>query len=106
MLTGYKSLKYNYSMTHFSPILDEYLEELLLWNKSFNLIGKSTEKEIWKTHIENSLEILSFLENEDCPNVVDIGSGAGLPSIPLSIFLPKKIFYLRLNLFDFLSSYK
>ncbi|MGC8764457.1 MAG: 16S rRNA (guanine(527)-N(7))-methyltransferase RsmG [Brevinematia bacterium] len=74
--------------------LQIYVNELLNWNQAYNLIGKSTEKEIWETHIENSLEVLPFLAGEEGRNIVDIGTGAGLPSIPLSIFLPEKTFYL------------
>ena len=74
--------------------LSIYVNELLSWNQSFNLIGKSTEKEIWKTHIENSLDILSNIKEEKSMDIIDIGSGAGLPGIPLAILLPEKKFYL------------
>jgi len=69
-------------------ILKNYIQELLVWNKKINLIGRSTEANLWEVHIENSLELLPFLNDEDCESIVDIGSGAGFPSIPLSIFLP------------------
>ena len=74
--------------------LNDYVSELLLWNKNFNLIGRSTENDIWETHIENSLELLKFLKQDNCQNIIDIGSGAGLPSIPLAIFLNEKSFFL------------
>lgn len=74
--------------------IKQYVDELLLWNKNFNLIGRSTEEEIWNIHIEDSLEILPFVKKEKCNIIVDIGSGAGLPSIPLSIMLPEKKIYL------------
>ncbi len=74
--------------------MKQYVEELLLWNKNFNLIGRSTEEEIWNIHIEDSLEILPFLKKENYNTIVDIGSGGGLPAIPLSIMLPEKHFYL------------
>jgi len=75
-------------------ILKNYIQELLVWNKKINLIGRSTEANLWEVHIENSLELLPFLNDEDCESIVDIGSGAGFPSIPLSIYLPGKRFFL------------
>ncbi len=87
-------LCYNILMYDDKEKLCIYVAELLKWNKSFNLIGKSTEEDIWKIHIEDSLSLLPYLEKENCINIVDIGCGAGLPSIPLSIMLPEKIFYL------------
>ena len=59
-----------------------------------NLIGKSTEKEIWDVHITDSLELLAPLKADPSNIVVDIGSGGGLPAVPLSIMLTEKKFYL------------
>ena len=75
-------------------ILKNYVEELLIWNKKINLIGRSTEANIWEIHVENSLELFPFLNNKEYQNIVDIGSGAGFPSLPLSIYLPEKRFIL------------
>ncbi len=74
--------------------LQIYIDELLKWNRGMNLIGKSTEKEVWETHIEDSLRLLPFLEKNICNNVIDIGSGGGLPAIPLSICMPQKKFFV------------
>lgn len=76
------------------PVLVSYVSLLLEWNKGMNLIGKSTEPEVWENHIKDSLALLPFLEKEPVNNVIDIGSGGGLPAIPLSIFLPEKKFIL------------
>lgn len=75
-------------------LLKEYVCELLKWNKGMNLIGKSTESNILQVHINDSLELLPYLKTENISNIIDIGSGGGLPAIPLSIFLPEKKFYL------------
>lgn len=74
--------------------LCNYVDELLKWNKSVNLIGRSTEENIWETHIKDSLELYPYLSVDDCPSIIDIGSGGGIPAIPLSIVLPLKKFYL------------
>lgn len=57
-----------------------------------NLIGKSTEPEVWENHVRDSLELLPFLKNSPVRNVIDIGSGGGIPAIPLSIMVPDKAF--------------
>ncbi len=75
-------------------LINTYIEELLKWNRAVNLIGRSTEKNIWETHIKDSLELFPYLESNECPDIIDIGSGGGIPAIPLSILLPKKKFYL------------
>ena len=66
-------------LTLFSP----YVQLLLKWNQKINLIGKSTEREIYQRHIADSLRLLQHLHPEE--TICDIGSGAGLPGIVLSI---------------------
>lgn len=75
-------------------LLERYVDELLRWNKKYSLIGKSVEENIWNLHIPNSLEIIPYLSSEMVNLIVDIGSGNGLPSIPLAISLREKTFYL------------
>ena len=67
----------------------EYQTQLLAWNKTHNLISKNQEKYI-SEHIEDSLLISHTLQK----HVVDLGSGGGLPGIPLAIANPNKQLYL------------
>ena len=67
----------------------EYQTQLLTWNKTHNLISKNQEKYI-SEHIEDSLLISHTLQK----HVVDLGSGGGLPGIPLAIVKPNKQLYL------------
>ena len=67
----------------------EYQTQLLTWNKTHNLISKNQEKYI-SEHIEDSLLISHTLQK----HVVDLGSGGGLPGIPLAIVNPNKHLYL------------
>ena len=67
----------------------EYQTQLLTWNKTHNLISKNQEKYI-SEHIEDSLLISHTLQK----HVVDLGSGGGLPGIPLAIVNPNKQLYL------------
>ena len=63
--------------------LIKYQSLLLKWNKSINLISKASENNLWKRHINDSLQLLKYID--PIKTVVDIGSGAGLPGIILSI---------------------
>ena len=69
--------------------LEKYKELLLKWNKTHNLISKKQAQNI-EDHISDSLVISSLLKE----NIVDLGSGGGLPGIPLAITNPNKEFYL------------
>ncbi len=74
--------------------LNIYVKELLKWNKKVNLIGRKSEANVWNEHIADSLALLPFLEKDSSNIVADIGSGGGLPAIPLAIRLPNKHFIL------------
>lgn len=71
--------------------LEDYIRETLKWNKVYNLTGIKSEKDFILKNIIDSLSILGFL-NAD--NILDVGTGAGLPGIPLAIFNPQKQFTL------------
>ena len=69
--------------------LEEYKAYLVTWNKTHNLISKKQAQKI-DDHIADSLIISPFLNK----NIIDLGSGGGLPGIPLAIINPDKEFYL------------
>jgi 16S rRNA (guanine527-N7)-methyltransferase len=60
--------------------LEKYVALLLKWNQKINLIGASTESEIWERHIEDSLQLVPIIP-KDATSIVDLGSGAGLPGL-------------------------
>jgi 16S rRNA (guanine527-N7)-methyltransferase len=60
-----------------------YLQELLEWNKTFNLTGIRDPEDIVIKHFVDSLTPLPYLEPSG--RLLDIGPGAGFPSIPLKI---------------------
>ncbi|MCX7795899.1 MAG: 16S rRNA (guanine(527)-N(7))-methyltransferase RsmG [bacterium] len=66
------------------PKLNMYLEELLKARKSFNLSGARKREEFIKL-IEESLAPLLVIDDWKNKNVIDVGSGAGFPGIPLAI---------------------
>jgi len=62
----------------------EFINELLLWNKKTNLIGTNEPSEIVTKHILDSLSIYPLLGKKNL-SILDIGSGAGFPGLPLAI---------------------
>ena len=70
--------------------LENYIKFLLEYNNKINLIGKSTIEDIWNRHIIDSLQLINIIKNKDI-RVADLGSGAGLPGIPLSIVGIKEV---------------
>ena len=70
-------------------LLEEYKAHLVAWNKTHNLISKKQAQNI-EDHIADSLIVSPLLKKI----IVDLGSGGGLPGIPLAITNPNKEFYL------------
>lgn len=62
-----------------------YINLLQKWNKAFNLTRVDTTSGIISQHLLDSLVITPYIKAE---SIVDVGSGAGLPGIPLAIMLP------------------
>jgi 16S rRNA (guanine527-N7)-methyltransferase len=61
------------------------------WNKAYNLTAIRNREEMARLHLLDSLAVLDFVEGR---RVIDIGTGAGLPGIPLAICLPEIEFVL------------
>ena len=70
--------------------LNKYSLSVLKKNKQINLISRSTEKSIKSRHIEDSAQIIDFIDKNDISVCTDLGSGAGLPGIVLSILMKSK----------------
>lgn len=56
------------------------------WQKAQNLVSRETLGVFWTRHVADSLQILALLP-KDCGHLVDLGSGGGLPALPLAIAL-------------------
>lgn len=65
--------------------LAAYLEQLNRWNKTYNLTAITDPKEQVYKHIIDSLSVRDAIVG---PNVCDVGTGPGLPGVPLAIALP------------------
>lgn len=64
-----------------------FLEELLLWNSKTNLVGTDDPARLITGHVLDSLAVHRLLKNEN-RSILDVGAGAGFPSIPLCIANP------------------
>ena len=76
------------------PLSDEqqlqllyYLQQLLFWNKAYNLTAIKDDQQALIKHIFDSLSIVPFLPTGD---LLDIGTGAGLPAMIVAICQPQR----------------
>jgi 16S rRNA (guanine527-N7)-methyltransferase len=68
-----------------------YLNQLHKWNQAYNLSGIKNIDEMLTLHILDSLAMVPYIEGE---LIADVGTGAGLPGMPLAICFPNKKFTL------------
>ena len=73
-------------------LLCEYVNLLVKWNKVYNLTAVRNPEDMISRHILDSLSILPYVEKCVAPgeHFLDVGSGPGLPGIPLAIMLPDR----------------
>lgn len=65
-----------------------YMNLLKEWNNKINLTRITEDDEIIKKHFIDSINLLQFNEIYNAKTMIDIGSGAGFPGIPIKIMLP------------------
>lgn len=84
---------------------ETYKKNLLDWNQRMNLTAITDDEGVWQKHFADSLTLLSLLPEGDV-KLIDVGSGAGFPGLPLKIMRPdisltlldslrKRIFFLE-----------
>lgn len=67
------------------------LDELVRWNKAYNLTSITTPEEMVTHHLLDSLSVHRFLSGE---RIADVGTGGGFPGLPLAIANPARRFTL------------
>lgn len=78
---------------------DKFYELLVEWNKVMNLTGITEYEEVNEKHFVDSLSIVKAINMENVKSVIDVGTGAGFPGIPLKIAFP----HLKVVLLDSLN---
>jgi len=71
--------------------LIKYVELLNKWNKAYNLTAVRKPEQMVTRHLLDSLSICPYLRGK---SLLDVGTGAGLPGIPLAIVFPERQFTL------------
>lgn len=77
-------------------LISKYVGLLLEWNQKINLISRRDEENVWQSHILHSLALLFLVKLPEKTRVVDLGTGGGLPGIPLKILNPT----IRITMID------
>ncbi|PCJ43555.1 MAG: 16S rRNA (guanine(527)-N(7))-methyltransferase RsmG [SAR86 cluster bacterium] len=86
LANGIKQLNLNIDEKK-QKLLLTYLEQLTKWNQAYNLSGIKDPARMLPLHLLDSLSILPFINEK---SVLDVGTGAGLPGMPIAICNPDK----------------
>ncbi len=70
---------------HQIDLLSRYVDLLLEWNRKINLISRKDCDNVWSRHILGSIAFLFRFSFQPDTSVLDLGTGGGLPGIPIAI---------------------
>jgi len=79
--------------------LKKYEDMLIEANKSLNLVGNSTIKQVWTRHFLDSAQVIDFIDKND-KIILDLGSGAGFPGLVIAILAKDRKIPLNVKLIE------
>ena len=85
LIEGAKQMDIDLSQEQVSKLL-KYLALIIKWNKTYNLSAIRHTEDGIKKHLLDSLSVVSYIQQTP---LLDVGSGAGLPGIVISIMKPE-----------------
>lgn len=85
------NIKANSDTTH---KFEQYMKLVLAWNEKVNLTAITDEENFIKKHFVDSLLCAEFDELKNAKTVIDVGTGAGFPGVPIALIFPDKQFLL------------
>ena len=84
---------FNLNETQINKI-EEFQKQIIFWNEKINLISRKDIDNFIPNHVIHSLSVSCFFDFNDNTNILDFGTGGGLPGIPLAICFPNVKFHL------------
>jgi len=73
---------------------EKYMKQVLEWNEKVNVTAITNEEDFVKKHFIDSVLCANFDEIGKADHIIDVGTGAGFPGVPLALIFPEKQFLL------------
>ncbi|WP_333860957.1 16S rRNA (guanine(527)-N(7))-methyltransferase RsmG [Clostridium sp.] len=88
MDTVCKDLELDFNQEKYDKFI-KYKDMLKLWNEKINLTAIIDDQDIIKKHFIDSINIFKFSPLKSVKSIIDVGTGAGFPGIPIKIIRPE-----------------